>query len=174
MLSKFHRLTVFLCMDESDQHASCGRVFFFSSKLEEYLDTFGRDLKVFPSPCCSLKCADKIASSSGEFWHELHELHVQLFNKLHNKHICIYYHCQLTSWFSLSSEARQVMFVSTHNKHKSSLLSKLYTRENCLHELRTFPKLKIENLRFGKANRQTIHRFFKSYEFRPASSVGRA
>ena len=31
------------------------RVFFFSSKLEEYLDTFGRDLKVFPSPCCSLK-----------------------------------------------------------------------------------------------------------------------
>ena len=67
--------------------------------------------------------------------------------------MCIYYHCQLTSWFSLSSEACQVMFVSTHNKHKSSLLSKLYTSENCLYELRTFPKLKIENLRFGKANR---------------------
>ena len=67
--------------------------------------------------------------------------------------MCIYYHCQLTSWFSLSSEACQVMFVSTHNKHKSSLLSKLYTSQNCLYELRTFPNLKIENLRFGKANR---------------------
>lgn len=38
------------------KYATCGRVFFFcSSKPEEYLDAFGRDPKVFPSPCCSLK-----------------------------------------------------------------------------------------------------------------------
>lgn len=36
------------------KYATCGRVFFFF-KTVEYLDTFGRDLKVFPSPCWSLK-----------------------------------------------------------------------------------------------------------------------